>query len=72
MKKVIGLDLGDKQNVAVVFEADGSEHKAVTIINTKAAMKTYLALLLIEWVNNGQKEAFNDVFTGVFALFVGV
>jgi len=30
------------------------------------------ALLLIEWVNNGQKEAFNDVFTGVFALFVGV
>jgi transposase len=41
VKKVIGLDLGDKQNVAVVFDADGEEHKAVKISNTKAAMSKY-------------------------------
>jgi len=41
MKKVIGLDLGDKENVAVVFEADGTEHKAVKINNTKAAMSKF-------------------------------
>jgi transposase len=43
MNKVIGLDLGDKQNVAVVFEEDGTEHKAVTISNSKGAMSTYFS-----------------------------
>jgi len=41
MQKVIGLDLGDKQNVAVVFDADGTEHEAVKISNTKAAMSKF-------------------------------
>ena len=43
MKKVIGLDLGDKQNVAVVFEADGREHKADRVTNTKTAMTKYFS-----------------------------
>ena len=75
MKKVIGLDLGDKQNVAVVFEADGSEHKAVTISNTKAAMKTYFskhtdAVIVIEagthsgWISRLLSEMGHDVWIG--------
>jgi transposase len=41
MKKVIGMDLGDKQNVAVVFDADGTEHKAVNISNKKVPMSKF-------------------------------
>ena len=41
MKKVIGLDLGDKKHVAVVFEADGTEQEAVTVINTQTQVKNF-------------------------------
>ena len=40
-KVTIGMDLGDKQNVAVIFDADGTEHSAVKISNTKMAMSKY-------------------------------
>lgn len=43
MNKVIGVDLGDKQNVAVVFDADGTEHKPVKISCTKVAMNKYFS-----------------------------
>lgn len=43
MNKVIGVDLGDKQNVAVVFDADGTEHKPVKINCTKIAMNKYFS-----------------------------
>lgn len=43
MSKVIGLDLGDKQNVAVVFDEDGTENKAVKISNTKVAMSKFFS-----------------------------
>lgn len=41
MNKVIGVDLGDKQNVAVVFDADGTEHKAVKINCKREAMQNF-------------------------------
>ncbi|MFT5240476.1 MAG: hypothetical protein ACI9X0_001449 [Kiritimatiellia bacterium] len=34
MSMVIGLDLGEKQNVAVVFESDGTEHAAASAQNS--------------------------------------
>lgn len=34
MKKVMGMDLGDKQHVVVVFEPDGREQPAVRVTNT--------------------------------------
>ncbi len=43
MQMVIGVDLGDKQNVSVVFDADGTEHAAVKISNTKEAMSKYFS-----------------------------
>ncbi|MDZ4198682.1 MAG: IS110 family transposase [Kiritimatiellia bacterium] len=43
MKKVIGVDLGDKKNVAVIYDADGTEHKAVKINCTREAMKNFFS-----------------------------
>jgi transposase len=41
MKKVIGLDLGDKHHVAVVFEADGTEQAPVAVGNTMKQVTKY-------------------------------
>jgi transposase len=41
VKKVIGLDLGDKKHVAVVFDADGVEHVADGVSNTVKQVAKY-------------------------------
>ncbi len=41
MNKVIGLDLGDKRHVAVIFDADGTEHAADGMVNTMQQVKNY-------------------------------
>ena len=41
MNKVIGLDLGDKRHVAVIFDADGTEHAADGMVNTMQQVKKY-------------------------------
>ncbi len=75
MKMVIGLDLGDKQNVAVVFESDGTEHPAVKINNTKAAMRDYFsehedAVVVMEagthsgWISRLLEGMGHDVWVG--------
>lgn len=75
MKKVIGLDLGDKQNVAVVFDPDGTEHKAVSISNTKEAMRKYFnkhegAVVVMEagthsgWISRLLEGMGHDVWVG--------
>lgn len=75
MKMVIGLDLGDKQNVGVVFDADGTEHKAVKITNTKAAMQKYFskypeAVVVMEagthsgWISRLLEGMGHDVWVG--------
>jgi transposase len=75
MKKVIGVDLGDKQNVAVVFEPDGTEHKAVWINNTKVAMGKFFgkhegAVVVMEagthsgWISRLLEGMGHDVWVG--------
>jgi transposase len=75
MNKVIGLDLGDKQNVAVVFEEDGTEHEAVKIINTKEAIRMYFskqagAVVVMEagthsgWISRLLTSMGHDVWVG--------
>lgn len=75
MNKVIGLDLGDKQNVAVFFEEDGREHKAVRITNTKSAMTKHFsqhpgAIVVMEagthsgWVSRLLLSMGHDVWVG--------
>lgn len=41
MKKVIGLDLGDKQHVAVVFEPDGQESLSARVGNTALQLEKF-------------------------------
>lgn len=43
MKKVIGMDLGDKQHVLVIFEADGSESGQARVGNTAKQIEKYFA-----------------------------
>jgi len=43
MKKVIGLDLGDKQHMAVVFESDGRESGRAKIGNTADQLRKFFA-----------------------------
>ena len=75
MNKVIGLDLGNKQNVAVVFDADGTEHKAVKISNTKVAMSNFFskhtgAVVVMEagthsgWISPLLEDMGHDVWVG--------
>lgn len=75
MDKVIGLDLGDKQNVAVVFDADGTEHEAVKISNTKVAMSKFFsnhsgAIVVMEagthsgWISRLLAGMDHDVWVG--------
>jgi len=75
MSKVIGLDLGDKQNVAVVFDEDGTENKAVKISNTKVAMGKYFrkhaeAVVVMEagshsgWISRLLEGMGHDVWVG--------
>jgi transposase len=75
MSKVIGLDLGDKQNVAVVFDEDGTESKAVKISNTKVAMGKYFskhaeAVVVMEagthsgWISRLLEGMGHDVWVG--------
>lgn len=75
MSKVIGVDLGDKQNVAVVFDADGTEHKAVKISNSKEAMSNYFkkhegAVVVMEagthsgWISRLLTSMGHDVWVG--------
>ena len=37
----IGMDLGDKYHIAVVFDAKGNELEVGRIINTKARIRKY-------------------------------
>lgn len=37
----IGMDLGDKNHIAVVFDADGKEQGIAKVTNTKAALRNY-------------------------------
>ena len=37
----IGMDLGDKNNIAVVFDAEGKELDVATVTNTKPALRKY-------------------------------
>ena len=75
MKKVIGIDLGDKQNVAVVFDANGTEHKAEKISNTKKAMSKFIskhegAVVVMEagthsgWISRLYTELGAEVWVG--------
>ncbi len=75
MNKVIGVDLGDKQNVAVVFDADGTEHKAVKINCTKEAMGNFFnkhegAVVVMEagthsgWISRLLEGMGHDVWVG--------
>ncbi len=75
MNKVIGVDLGDKQNVAVVFEADGTEHKAVKINCEKVAMHKFFskhagAVVVMEagthsgWISRLLEGMGHDVWVG--------
>lgn len=43
MNKVIGMDLGDKRNVIVVFDAEGNEYPPERISNTSAAIQKYFS-----------------------------
>lgn len=43
MKKVIGMDLGDKQHVVVVFEPDGREQASVRVTNTAKQIEGFFA-----------------------------
>jgi transposase len=43
MKKIIGMDLGDKRNVIVVFEPCGDEHPPVSIPNTAQAIREFFS-----------------------------
>jgi transposase len=43
MKKVIGMDLGDKKNVTVVFDEEGKEVEVAWISNTAKEMKKYFS-----------------------------
>jgi transposase len=75
MKKVIGLDLGDKQNVAVVFDGDGTEHPAETVRNRKEAMTRFFskhtgAVVVMEagthsgWISRLLEGLGHDVWVG--------
>lgn len=75
MNKVIGVDLGDKHNVAVVFDEDGTEHKAVKISNTKNAMSEFFskhagAVVVMEagthsgWISRLLEGMGHDVWVG--------
>jgi transposase len=37
----IGMDLGDKYHIAVVFDAKGNELEVGKVINTKAGIRKY-------------------------------
>lgn len=43
MKKVIGMDVGDKTHVMVVFEADGREVEVARVTNTADQVKKFFA-----------------------------
>jgi transposase len=43
MKKVIGMDLGDKKNVIVVFDEEGKEGVKTSISNTAAQVQKFFA-----------------------------
>lgn len=43
MNKVIGMDLGDKRNVIVVFDENGQEAQPVTISNTSQALQKFFS-----------------------------
>lgn len=75
MKKVIGLDLGDKKHVAVVFDADGTEHAAEVVNNTMTQVRKYFAqhpdaVVVMEagthsgWISRLLEERGHDVWVG--------
>ena len=43
MNKVIGMDLGDKKNVAVVFNEEGDEVEVAVVTNTSPNMQKYFS-----------------------------
>lgn len=43
MNKVIGIDLGDKSHIAVIFDADGKESSPIRISNTAKAIESFLS-----------------------------
>jgi transposase len=43
MKKVIGMDLGDKRHVIVVFDEEGREVMKATIVNTASQVQKFFA-----------------------------
>jgi transposase len=75
MKKVIGIDLGDRQHVAVVFEEDGTENKPVRISNTKDALRKFFnkhkgAVVVMEagthsgWISRLLESMAHEVWVG--------
>jgi len=75
MKKVIGIDLGDRQHVAVVFEEDGTENKAVRTSNTKDALRKFFnkhkgAVVVMEagthsgWISRLLESMAHEVWVG--------
>ena len=75
MKKVIGLDLGDKRHVAVVFDADGTEHVAESVINTQPQVTRYFeghpgAVVVMEagthsgWISRRLEGMGHEVWVG--------
>jgi len=75
MSKVIGMDLGDKKNVVVVFDEDGTEHAAEYVTNTKVAMTKYFkkykeAVVVMEagthsaWISRLLSGMGHDVWVG--------
>jgi transposase len=75
MKKVVGLDLGDKKHVAVVFDADGVEHAAECVTNTVKQVTKYFeqhagAVVVMEagthsgWISRLLEKMGHEVWVG--------
>lgn len=71
----IGMDLGDKFHIAVVFDGDGNEVKTAKVVNTKASVTTFFkdyqgATVAIEagthspWINRLLLEMGLTVYVG--------
>lgn len=75
MNMVIGMDLGDKKHVAVVFDAEGNEVETARIVNTSSQVQKYFgkypeAVVVMEagthspWISRLLKKQGHTVLVG--------